>query len=362
MVPLEHDSVVSAPIISVDQDEKEVFLVTQEALEKPLPNVPASIWGQTWGRMSMKNRVLAILALQAMILLTIGVALLAASSKSSQEYDIPHSLEKQANVCFSNHSEIRRTGGNNTNTTTIPSIKRGTFIVPIQFPEQQSSTCLARGNESRAWQCAFDTMLQLSILPSLSKDTDTPVMVTLGPPSNSNRSVHCGQQAPEIGPTALMAINNTGTSDNKPQFNFSAIYNRTVILRQDQLGLDKGSVPPISGQFEHSTFQPGQPLWRCTFNNTILEGFIFTEKDNGLTSNLTDTMSRTDARLPYKLKLLEHRMISGSAPYCEKVVLGYNGDLRNDGERIELALSDTQASSSPQVGADLSCQCQWAVE
>jgi hypothetical protein len=89
VVPLEHDSIRSAPIISAYLDEKEVFIGTQELFEKPLPNVPASIWGRTWGRMSVKYRVLAVLVLQALVLLTVGIALLAANSRPKQEYVVP---------------------------------------------------------------------------------------------------------------------------------------------------------------------------------------------------------------------------------------------------------------------------------
>lgn len=86
VVPLERDSVLSAPIVSAYVDEKEVFIITQQEVdEKPLPDVPDSIWSRTWGRMSLKYRVYAVLGLQAVVLLTIGVALLAAGSKAKQK-------------------------------------------------------------------------------------------------------------------------------------------------------------------------------------------------------------------------------------------------------------------------------------
>lgn len=89
VVPLEHDSIRSAPIISAYLDEKEVFIGTQELFEKPLPSVPTSIWSRTWGRMSVKYRVLAVLGLQALVLLTVGIALLATNSRPKHEYVVP---------------------------------------------------------------------------------------------------------------------------------------------------------------------------------------------------------------------------------------------------------------------------------
>jgi hypothetical protein len=89
VVPLERDSALSAPIVSAYLDEKEVFIVTHgEVQEKPLPSVPRSMWDRTWGRMSVKYRVFAVLGLQAVVLLTVGISLLAANTKHSQKYDI----------------------------------------------------------------------------------------------------------------------------------------------------------------------------------------------------------------------------------------------------------------------------------
>jgi hypothetical protein len=88
VVPLERDSILSAPIVSASLDEKEVFISTQELSEKPLPNPPTSLWGRTWGRMSVKYRVLAVLGLQALVLFTVGMVLLATSPKHTEKYDV----------------------------------------------------------------------------------------------------------------------------------------------------------------------------------------------------------------------------------------------------------------------------------
>ncbi|KAF3010947.1 hypothetical protein E8E13_010304 [Curvularia kusanoi] len=339
VVPLEHDSIRSAPIVSAYLDEKEVFIGTHEVPEKPLPGIPSSLWACTWGKMSIKYRVLVVLGLQALILLTVGMALLAANSKKPNK-DRP---------------EVRIMGGNGTNTSSVAPIERGTFPVPVQIAQQQSSACLARANESRAWQCAFDTMLQLSILPSLG-DNEKPIMMTLGLPTNSNRSIHCGQQAPEIGPTELKALNST---ENGPQYQFSAKYDRVVILREDQLGQQNISTPPLLGQPKHTFFPPGQPLWRCTFNDTLLEGLMYPNGKDDEVSTASAEMSGASSQLPFKLKLMERRAVSATAPVCEKVVVGSNGGLENSGESVQLQLSGT--SSEPGSDPDASCQCQWIV-
>lgn len=81
VVPFERSS-ASAPILSPYQEEKEVFVVAQtelSSLEKPLPKPPRSIWH----RMSTRQRILALLGAQFVLLLTIGTALMAARNPSS---------------------------------------------------------------------------------------------------------------------------------------------------------------------------------------------------------------------------------------------------------------------------------------
>lgn len=260
--------------------------------------------------------------------------------------------QHQTNV-HTRKTESRSPGDIYTNSSPKISIKRGAFSVPIHFPQQQSSACLARANESRAWQCAFDTTLQLSVLPSLGDD-EQPIMVTLGPPSTSNRSVHCGQQAPQIGPTVLTALNGIGDGS---QYRFSTVYDRTVVLREEQLGQEKASFSPVQDQLKHTTFFQGQTLWRCTFKDTLLEGFIYTGGENDGVPGATNTTSGSSSALPYKLKLVETRTASESAPYCEKVVVGGDGELEVRDENVPLELASTN-----QGDTDASCHCQWVVK
>jgi len=80
MVPFERRNSLSAPILSPDQGEKEVLVPRQKTspLDKPLPTIPKSLWA----RLSVKQRMVAIFCLQMVMLLTIGLALLAAKRRS----------------------------------------------------------------------------------------------------------------------------------------------------------------------------------------------------------------------------------------------------------------------------------------
>jgi hypothetical protein len=83
VVPFERSNALSAPILSPDQEEKEVFVVSQEemnASEKPLPPLPRCIWNQ----MSLRQRILVLLGLQLLMLMTVGLSLMAAKSHTSK--------------------------------------------------------------------------------------------------------------------------------------------------------------------------------------------------------------------------------------------------------------------------------------
>lgn len=81
IVPFERSNILSAPILSPDQNEKEVFVPSCNAIdahEKPLPNLPRCMWH----RMSRQQRILALLVIQFLMLLTIGLSLLAVKDRS----------------------------------------------------------------------------------------------------------------------------------------------------------------------------------------------------------------------------------------------------------------------------------------
>jgi hypothetical protein len=84
VVPFERSNILSAPILSPDQAEKELFITSQRELspsDKPLPRLPKPLWA----RLSLKQRVLALLGIQLAMMLTIGFALIAAKHRSLSE-------------------------------------------------------------------------------------------------------------------------------------------------------------------------------------------------------------------------------------------------------------------------------------
>jgi hypothetical protein len=82
VVPLERSNILSAPILSPDEAEKELFISWEEKVspsDKPLPRLPKS----PWARLSLKQRIIVILGVQLALLLTVGLSLLAARNRAS---------------------------------------------------------------------------------------------------------------------------------------------------------------------------------------------------------------------------------------------------------------------------------------
>ena len=81
VVPFERSNALCAPILSPDTEEKEVLVMSHkemELLKKPLPKLPKSIWQ----RLSTRQRILALLGVQFIILMTVGLALIGAKKPS----------------------------------------------------------------------------------------------------------------------------------------------------------------------------------------------------------------------------------------------------------------------------------------
>lgn len=241
-------------------------------------------------------------------------------------------------------SETRDAGDDVITTNSADPIRRGTFSLAIESAQQQSSTCLTQTAESRAWQCMFDTDLQLNILPSPADDLNK-TLITLGLASDENGTIHCGHQAPETMPTELVTVID---SENITSYHFQTTYNRTVFLKGDQLGIDAGAKE--DGQLHHTSFKPGDLIWRCTFEETQLEGYISVDLMSTRPSPETTTPRNLTtpelARMPYSLKLVEQVMSDDHPAYCEKVEVTSTGELLTRSEKSLLKLAGSTSSSS----------------
>jgi hypothetical protein len=252
-------------------------------------------------------------------------------------------------------------------------IRRGIFALPVQLLQQQSSACLARTNESVAWQCTPGT-IQLNILPAPVGDANA-TMVTIGSFSSSGSRLY-GDQVPDIPLVRMQAVGDAATDDGIA-YHFRTTYNRVVLLREDDFILRKERQAQSPGR--QSVFLPGDSLWQCTFNETLIEGYIYVSKPIGtdVTNMVNVTTTIRLPTVPYVVRLIEKRMPNGKAPYCEKMMVKSDGSLASSSERIMLDPSDPEAEAAAstskitereraqgrqQEEASNYCRCQWLVE
>jgi hypothetical protein len=288
-----------------------------------------------------------------------------------------------ARVMLTAHRDVKArtetTGDNPSTTQDIGSIlsgpfaiSRGPFAVPIQLPQQQSSACIARTNESVAWQCASDSNFQLSILPSPIDSNAT--MIKLGSLPNMNGTLYHGQQAPDVPTVEIKLVSN---ADNALAYHFRTTYNRVVLLKENDLTPAERPKPqPI---MRHPTFQSGESIWRCVFNETLIEGYISYDQKTAASSGLNGTAATVKdlPKIPYVLKLVEQRMPNGKGPYCEKMKVQEGTLSRISGEKIMLNLAEPAAEAAAkkvelfrsarfrprQQASDSNyCRCQWMVQ
>jgi hypothetical protein len=265
------------------------------------------------------------------------------------------------------------TGNDSTSTHDVGLIPRGPFAVPIQLPQQQNSACLARTNESIVWQCASDMTFQLNVLPPPSDSNAT--MITLGSVPSTNGTIYHGHQAPDVSPVELKLLDD-GSETDGPVYYFRTTYNRIVLLKDTDL--TPADRPRPQPDIRHPTFQSGESLWRCVFNETVIEGYMYPNQNTAVsgTSNTTATTMKTLPKIPHVLKLVEQRMPNGKGPYCEKVKLEHGSLSKLSGDKVMLKLAEPAAEAAAKAALARSskfrvrrqssdnnyCRCQWMVQ
>ena len=199
-------------------------------------------------------------------------------------------------------------------------------------------------------------------------------MVTLGSVPSTNGTIYHGHQAPDVQPVELKLM--TTSEIDEPVYHFRTTYNRVVLLKENDL--TPAERPRPQPAMRHPTFQEGETLWRCIFNETLIEGYIYANKKSAAisTSNSTAVPVRNLSKIPHVLKLVEQRMPNGKGPYCEKMKVQDGGVSRTLGEKVMLNLAEPAAEVAAAKtelirGAKFRvrqqpernyCRCQWMVQ
>ncbi|KAF2732629.1 hypothetical protein EJ04DRAFT_525208 [Polyplosphaeria fusca] len=332
VVPIEKQETGTGMILTPEDEGKEVVLISEksekEVFVPPLPTPPRSLWS----RISKTNRILGILSIQVIILIAVGLGLMAAKSKGQQVMPTTTLTPTSEKVLIQNGTFA--------------------FMTPVE-PQQQNSACLALTNESVAWTCLSRRMLriQFSLNPS---DGGTVMSATMRARNRTNTTTTYGPRPPIFSPAPLTPATDPDYPENGQAYYFRTLYDRTVILKENQIGTDvmQQEMPDRN----RTQVKPGERPWLCTFNATVLEGYVYLA-GNATSANRTvdPAFSTEDAKMPimpYKMKLTEMRTRESPQPYCTRMVVGEDGVMvQGEGEgRRELRLHETHSEQRPAGG------------
>lgn len=253
----------------------------------------------------------------------------------------------------------------------LPPLATGSFSVVLDGPSTTSNSCLTNSVQSSAWDCATGANLKIDITMT---DSNVPVL-SLSYPTLPGAKIRYGAQPPALNGPVTLSLNTDSDTPNKgPAYSFCHSYNKTVIVRQEDLpggsqaskrsfmrrwlSDDDGLKDPASlferdsSQFPYSQYaKAGEQPWYCFWNDTSLEGFVFVtqnaENNTGesrpypsvaVTSAATPSapyQGRAKRQAPTNLsaypkiiKIEERRSVHNAIrPYCQQMQILYNQQL-----------------------------------
>lgn len=225
--------------------------------------------------------------------------------------------------------------------------------------------------------------MQVNILPppeeTPEEDTNNPLVSSFMLPDPNRTTLYGGiRLGPiEFAPAKLTPAVDSSNPDAGPGYYFRWTYDRMILLSEEQM-LPGGESSGGGGR----EMRPGDKPWLCFFNNTSIDGFVYTSQDSTVTNNVTYTIATNVTRelspFPYAVRVIEQRLQNSTLPYCERREIGEDGDLiqaRNAPKQL-LSLAkpafvlntsagngtsrDTHKRQS--TAAMNNCQCQWMVQ
>jgi hypothetical protein len=195
----------------------------------------------------------------------------------------------------------------------------------------------------------------------------------------TNGTLYHGHQAPDVSPVELILIAAAASLDSdESMYHFRSTYNRIVLLKESDLS--SASRPNPQPIMRHPTFQNGESIWRCMFNETMIEGYVYPNEKTIASSSFNSTTRTVKdlPKIPYMLKLVEQRMPNGKGPYCEKMKVQDGKLSKIMGEKVMLGLTEPEAEAQAAAKAELIvsaklrarqqtaesnyCRCQWMVQ
>ncbi|KAK7547723.1 hypothetical protein IWX49DRAFT_509256 [Phyllosticta citricarpa] len=317
--------------------------------------------------------------------------------------------------------------------TNLPDLPLGKFALPIRSPDVSSNECLSISNQNDAWSCDMEgAPIEVNVENPSAKG----FAAWMNPLSNAS-GVNYGTQVPKIAPILLDLVEDLDSPSDGPAWHFQTLYDKMVILRHEDLNVNSAGsslqMPP--GFLHRGQVAAGETPWLCIWNQTFLETFFYVARNStavqatpAVTTPLPSATSPSTAPIyssptsiepstttvfetsptvtayqkrgppssigpsiatstedpndlasyPRLVKLEERRMVTNTAPYCQKMQLLDDGQLvmwhDSNGDDLTIELSENEDNDNHGSGSGssssrrsltkrnsdgTSCHCQW---
>jgi hypothetical protein len=171
----------------------------------------------------------------------------------------------------------------------------GVFALTLSTPAEVQSECLVSEDERISWDCNIVPNNELAINVTM---VDGSLGAHILYASDDKGIVYGAQAQSMLTPFAqFLAVKDNDLPDSGPAYYFAATYDKVVVIPEDAINATLGKFKPhFNPTLNHKdTIAPGSFPWFCVWNDTLLEGFIYIEKQskNGLMNGVSSSPSTT---------------------------------------------------------------------
>ena len=185
-------------------------------------------------------------------------------------------------------------------TPTGTSPPTGTFALPLGMPQQTQSGCLTKPGQREAWECGLAGTADLTITIVNSTGNNQAgafLSASVGAATGDAPQLYYGTQISNMQTqfSPFLLVKDNEAPQNGQAFYFEQQYDKLVVIPENYLHSAGSSrtkreaapVPPFGNIAE-----PGAKPWFCFWNETTVEGFIYTHVPAAasLTSSSSSTM------------------------------------------------------------------------
>jgi hypothetical protein len=192
--------------------------------------------------------------------------------------------------------------------TNLPALPTGHYSIPLGDPTESCNGCLKENSQQATWACSSHAYLNLTVV---GQDLGA-TKVYLTSAAGQGGPQWYGPQPPSLCESSEVSL---ARDINDPElglaFFFSSLYDKLVVLHEGELSNDSSLTPQDlladAGDGPFMAVLPGEKLWFCWWNNTVVEGFIYIFQNSaGAAGN--------DTSLIYSILAAEASATAATAP------------------------------------------------